>query len=46
MERVLRNRYSVADVIRVTKDNYSAPADAEIMDRARSWQALIAGVGD
>lgn len=46
MERVLRDRYSVADVVRVTKENYSAPATAEIMDRAKTWHALVAGVGD
>lgn len=46
MERVLRERYLVADVVRVTKANYSAPAATEIMDRARSWHALVAGVGD
>lgn len=35
-----------ADVERVTKPNYSAPAPREVMDRAARWQALVAGVGD
>ena len=35
-----------AEVDRVVKANYSAPAEASIMDRARRWQALVAGVGD
>ena len=43
----LTETHGAADVVRVTKSNYSAPADAEILDRAREeWQALIAGVGD
>ena len=35
-----------AEVERVTKANYSAPAEPAVMDRARRWQALVAGVGD
>ena len=35
-----------AEVERVTKPNYSAPAPREVMDRAARWQALVAGVGD
>ena len=35
-----------AAVDRVTKANYSAPAEAAIMDRAKRWQAMVAGVGD
>ena len=46
MEQVLRDRHGVADVVRVTKGNYSAPADGEIMDGAKRWHALVAGVGD
>ena len=42
----LRDRYGVADVVLVVKPNYSAPAGAEILDRARRWHALVAGVGD
>ncbi len=36
----------VATVDRVTKSNYSAPAEAAVMDRAKRWQAMVAGVGD
>jgi len=42
----LSGRYGVADVVRVIKANYSAPAGDEILDRARSWRALVAGIGD
>jgi hypothetical protein len=42
----LRASYGVAQVARVTKPNYSAPAGDEIMDRALRWHALVAGVGD
>lgn len=46
LERELLDGYGVAEVVRVTKTNYSAPAGAEIMDRAKLWNALVAGVGD
>lgn len=45
-EQGLRDRYGVADVVRVTKPNYSAPAGVEIMDQAKRWHALVAGIGD
>ena len=45
-ERELVERHGVAKVVRRTKSNYSAPADAEIMAEARAWDALIAGIGD
>ena len=46
LELEFRERRGVADVIRLSKANYSAPAAVEIMDRASEWNALIAGVGD
>jgi len=46
LERELLDRHGVAEVVRVTKSNSSAPADPDIMDRARLWTALVAGVGD
>jgi hypothetical protein len=46
LERELLEHLGVAEVVRATKSNYSAPADPEIMDRARQWTALVAGVGD
>jgi hypothetical protein len=46
LESELRRHHGVAEVVRVTKANYSAPAERTIMDRARQWHALITGVGD
>ncbi len=46
LERELLDEHGVAQVVRVTKSNYSAPAEAEIFDRAKQWNALVAGVGD
>ena len=46
IEAELLQRHGVGDVVRLTKRNYSAPAEAEVMDRAKKWHALIAGVGD
>lgn len=45
-EKELRQRYGVAQVVLRTKSNYSAPADAALMDEAKRWHALVAGVGD
>ncbi len=46
LERELIEKYGVATVVRRTKSNYSAPADAELMEEAKQWHALVAGVGD
>ena len=46
LERMLREDLGVADVIFRTKSNYSAPADAHIVDEARQWHAAVTGVGD
>ena len=43
-ERLLE--LGAAEVERVIKPNYSAPAPGELMDRAARWRALVAGVGD
>ena len=45
-ERELRERYGVAKVVRATKSNYSAPAEAAIMTEAERWNALVSGIGD
>lgn len=45
LETQLRAR-GVGDVERVTKPNYSAPAGDDILDRAKRWNALVAGIGD
>ncbi|MDE0606277.1 MAG: hypothetical protein OXH78_03870 [Acidimicrobiaceae bacterium] len=46
LRRELLDNHDAGDVVVVTKENYSAPADREIMDRAERWHALVAGVGD
>ena len=46
LERQLREVFGVADVVWRTKSNYSAPADASIIDEIKAWQAVVAGVGD
>jgi hypothetical protein len=46
LERILREELGVADVVRRTKSNYSAPAEAELIDEAARWQVMFAGVGD
>lgn len=45
MERELTEKHG-AIVVRRTKSNYSAPADPPIMEEAKGWDALIAGIGD
>ena len=42
----LTNVHGAAEVVIAVKSNYSAPAEAEVMDRARRWNALISGIGD
>ena len=42
----LTDRYGAAEVVRAVKANYSAPADPDTVDRAREWNALVAGIGD
>lgn len=46
LERLLREEHGVKSVIARTKSNYSAPADAPIVAEARSWDAVISGIGD
>ncbi len=46
LERELIEKYGVATVVRRTKSNYSAPAEAVLVDEAKQWHALVAGVGD
>jgi hypothetical protein len=46
LERMLREDLGVAQVVWRTKSNYSAPADAHIIDEIRKWQAVVTGVGD
>ena len=46
LDRLLREEFGVADVIRRVKSNYSAPADPDIVDEIRRWQAVVTGIGD
>ena len=46
LERELLEVVGVASVERLTKSNYSAPAEKEIMARAATWDAAFAGIGD
>ena len=46
MDRLLREKYKVAEVIMRVKSNYSAPAETEIIDEARNWDLAITGLGD
>jgi hypothetical protein len=46
VERLLRAEWGVANVVRRTKTNFSAPAAPELIDEAASWAVLFAGVGD
>ena len=46
LERMLREEFGVAEIVWCTKSNYSAPADAGIVDEIKNWQAVVAGVGD
>ena len=46
LEDLLKKKYKVGEVLRVVKKNYSAPAEEEIMEKVKKWDAAIAGVGD
>lgn len=46
LEALLRERWGVAEVVRRTKRNYSAPAENEIIAEAAGWAAMFAGIGD
>lgn len=46
VDRLLRERYQVAEVVLRTKSNYSAPAEDEIIDEAKNWDLAISGLGD
>lgn len=45
-ERELRETHGVAEVVRLTKANFSAPAESDLLGDAEKWQALVAGIGD
>lgn len=45
LERMLGEAGAAAVVMRV-KSNYSAPADAHIVDEIHRWHAVVTGIGD
>ena len=46
LDRLLRDEFTVANVILRTKSNYSAPADRDIVDEIARWHAVVTGIGD
>lgn len=42
----LSQEFKVANVVRITKSNYSAPVDPALLSDAEKWQAIISGIGD
>jgi hypothetical protein len=46
LERLVREQWDVANVVRRTKANYSAPAEAALIQQAVEWEVMFAGVGD
>ena len=46
LEKELREAVGVAQVVLLTKGNYSAPAEQEIMAQAATWDAAFTGIGD
>lgn len=46
VERELMEGFGVAEVVRLTKGNYSAPMEPEILAQASALDAIISGVGD
>jgi len=46
LDALLRREWRVADVVRRTKLNYSAPAERELIAETAGWAVMFAGVGD
>jgi hypothetical protein len=46
LDHMLREQFGVADVVLRVKSNFSAPADRDIVDEIRRWQAVVTGIGD
>ena len=46
LERMLKEDHGVANVVFRTKSNYSAPADKQIADEIKTWDAVVSGLGD
>ena len=46
VQKEFLERHGVAEVLRLTKANYSAPAEPGLLSNAARWHVLITGVGD
>lgn len=46
LSTLLKQDYGVAQTRLLVKSNYSAPADAHIMESAKAFDAVITGLGD
>ncbi len=46
LDRIMREEFGVVDVVLRVKSNFSAPADAHIVDEIARWHAVVTGVGD
>lgn len=46
LSRMLKDEHGAAEVVMRIKSNYSAPADAHIVDEIRQWHAVVTGIGD
>ena len=46
LDRLLKERFQIAEVVWTTKSNYSAPAESDIIDKAKEWDLAITGLGD
>lgn len=46
LESELRQHHSVAEIIRITKSNYSTPVDKSLLTDSDRWNGIISGIGD
>lgn len=46
LAKEFKERYGVAEVVRLTKGNYSAPAEQGLLTNAARWHVLVTGIGD
>lgn len=46
LEQLLREELQVAEVIYTQKGNFSAPAEASIIEGVGAWDAAVTGLGD
>ncbi|MBV8703960.1 MAG: hypothetical protein JO118_09650, partial [Acetobacteraceae bacterium] len=46
LDQMLREELGAAAVLIRVKANYSAPAEAPIVEEGKGWDAVITGIGD